>query len=130
MFFRRAFMIASSALIVSTYFALSTFEAGARDFAAADGAAGFAAAADAAAGADLSKHANLAADSDIDLHPGVWAIALWDSAPIASSMTKNFIAAPFLRKRKPASKCGHSQANCDYSVGSKSFPDSPQANCP
>jgi hypothetical protein len=47
-------MIASSALIVSTYFALSTFEAGAPDFAAADGVAGFAAADDAAAGADLS----------------------------------------------------------------------------
>ena len=37
-------MIASSALIVSTYFAVSTFEAGARGFAAVDGAAGFAAA--------------------------------------------------------------------------------------
>jgi hypothetical protein len=37
-FFNRAFITASSALIESTYFAVSTFEAGARGFAAADDA--------------------------------------------------------------------------------------------
>jgi hypothetical protein len=44
-FLSRAFINASSALIVSTYFAVSTFEAGARGggFAVADDAAGAAA---------------------------------------------------------------------------------------
>jgi hypothetical protein len=42
-FFSRAFISASSALIESTYFAVSTFEAGARGFAAADDAGGGAA---------------------------------------------------------------------------------------
>jgi hypothetical protein len=89
MFFSRAFISLSSAAMVSTYFAGSGFESELGDdagLAAADGAAG---------AAFLSKQASLAAESDIDLHSGVCAVAVWDSAKIAATMTKNLIINSF-----------------------------------
>jgi hypothetical protein len=89
MFFSRAFISLSSAAIVSTYFAGSDFEAGPgadTGLAAADGATG---------AAFLSKQASLAAESDIDLHSGVCAVAVPVSAKIAASMTKDLIINSF-----------------------------------
>jgi hypothetical protein len=89
MFFSRAFISLSSAAIVSTYFAGLAFEAelgGEAGLAAADGASGT---------AFLSKQASLAAESDIDLHCGVCAAAIWVSAHIAASTTKNLIVNSF-----------------------------------
>jgi hypothetical protein len=89
MFFSRAFISLSSAAIESTYFAGSVFEAelgGEAGLTAADGAAGT---------AFLSKQASLAAESDIDLHSGVCAVAVWFSAKIAASTTKNLIINSF-----------------------------------
>jgi hypothetical protein len=90
MFFSRAFISLSSAAIVSTYFAVSGFEAELGDD------AGLAAAEGVAGAAFLSKQASLAAESDIDLHSGVCAVAVWVSTKIAASMTKNLIINSFI----------------------------------
>jgi len=93
-FFSCAFIRASSAPIVSTYFAGSGFAAGAPEVAAV---AGFAAAdlsADAAGVVALSKQASRAPASGIVLHFDVSAAAEGDSRQIAASMAKSLISTP------------------------------------
>jgi hypothetical protein len=83
-FFSRAFISASSALIASTYIAGAVFVSGATR------EAGF----DATGVAPLSKQANLAPGSDIDLHSEVCAIAVWLSAQTATRTAKSLISTP------------------------------------
>ena len=84
----RSFMMASSALIVSMYFELSVFGAGAVR------ATGRAAAGGAAGDIPLSKQASLAAESAIALQLGVWAKAVWHSAHVRTSVEKSLISIP------------------------------------
>jgi hypothetical protein len=115
MFFSRAFISLSSAAIESTYFAGSVFEAelgGEAGLTAADGAAG---------AAFLSKQASLAAESDIDLHSGVCAVAVWLSAKIAASTTKNLIINSFTGSCHQAMKQPRPKGKRDWSVKSKAF---------
>ena len=88
----RSFMMASSALIVSMYFELSVFGAGA--VRATGRATGRAAAGGAAGDIPLSKQASLAAESAIALQLGVWAKAVWHSAHVRTSVEKSLISIP------------------------------------
>jgi hypothetical protein len=115
MFFSRAFISLSSAAIVSTYFAGLASDAelrGDAGLAAADGASGT---------AFLSKQASLAAESDIDLHSGVCAVAIWVSAHIAASTTKNLIINSFTGLFNQAMNNRGPKGNCNSPSQIKAF---------